>query len=69
MRQIITFEHKTLGDFHVITSPEVVGFHITGKTPEEAERAAVAVLDYLRRADSDHRLGRLKAVALEYDAA
>jgi hypothetical protein len=63
-RRRIRFEHEDLAGFHVITSPDIVGFHVSGKTPEEAERAAVTIVDYLRRSDSD--MGRLMAVDLEY---
>ena len=68
MTRRIRFEHKTVGQYHVITSPDLVGFHVTGLTPEEAERAAVSVVDFLRRSD-EKGIGRLKSVALEYDAA
>ncbi len=69
MTKRIRFDHKTLGRLHVITSPDIVGFHVTGNTEQEAERAAIAVLDFLRRADEPHTLGRLKAVNLEYETA
>jgi hypothetical protein len=69
MTKRIRFEHKVVGGLHVITSPDIIGFHVTGRTEEEAERAAVAVLDFLRRQDDSHEMGRLKAVNLEYESA
>jgi predicted RNase H-like HicB family nuclease len=69
MTKRIRFDHNMVGDLYVITSPDIIGFHVTGKTENEAERAAVAVLDFLRRADASHELGRLKAVNLEYEPA
>ena len=65
----IHFDHKIVAGFHVITSPDVIGFHVTGRTAEEAEREAVSVLDFLRRADGRAPMGRLKAVNLEYESA
>jgi hypothetical protein len=62
----IRFEHKMVEGFYV-TSPDIIGFHVTGATLPEAERAAVAVVGFLRRADEHHELGRLKAVNLEYE--
>lgn len=33
----LTFQHKTVGGYHVITSKELPGLHVTGKTRQEAE--------------------------------
>ena len=69
MTMNIRFEHKTVGGYYVITSPDLIGFHVSGKTPEEAERAAMSVLDFLRHADRSNPVGRIRAVQLVYDAA
>ncbi len=69
MDRRIRLEHKKVGEYHVVTSPDIIGFHVTGKTEEEAERAAVAVLDFIRRADAGHSIGRLKAIDLVYEDA
>lgn len=38
--------HRTLGDgrFHVYTSPDLKGLHVTGDTRDEARQEAVVVL-------------------------
>lgn len=62
----IRFEHRLLdGRFHVITSPDLKGFHVTGDSQEEAEREALAVLALIRQQKNEHTV--LKAV--EYEAA
>jgi hypothetical protein len=47
----IRLEHKTLADgrFHVVTSPDLKGFHVSAATREEAEREAFAMLALIRR--------------------
>jgi NifU-like protein involved in Fe-S cluster formation len=69
MTKRIRFDHKRVGDPYVITSPDIISFHVTGKTADEAERAAIAMLDFPRRADTSHELVRLKAINLEYEPA
>ena len=45
----IRFEHKLLDDrWHVITSPDIVGFHVAGETQDEAFRKAMALVSFLR---------------------
>jgi predicted RNase H-like HicB family nuclease len=51
----ITFEHHFDAELgmYVFTSPDVRGFRATGKTVEEAQRAAVALMDLVRKDRSD----------------
>ena len=45
----IRFEHRLLdGRHHVITSPDLKGFHVSADSREQAEREALAVLALIR---------------------
>lgn len=60
----IRLEHKTLlnGRYHVITSPDMKGLHVSGPTQEEAERRALSILETLKGT-------RQRLSAVEFDAA
>ena len=46
----IRLEHKMLeGRYHVYTSPDVKGFHVSSDTLAGAQREAIAVLDAIAR--------------------
>ena len=65
----VRFEHGTIPEIgmHRITSPDIRGFHITGKTYEEAEREALAMVALIRSRRNEGRRGKLSAV--EFEAA
>lgn len=52
---------------HCITSPDIPGFHIMGKTYEEAERETLAMVSIIQNLDRDERRGKLAVV--EFKAA
>lgn len=49
--------HKTLldGRYHVFTSPDVRGFHVSMETLADAQREAIAVLDEIAREEGAER--------------
>lgn len=52
----IRLVHKTLldGRFHVFTSPDLKGFHVSSESLAEAQREAFVVLDRIaRRRDTE----------------
>lgn len=65
----VRFEHGTIPELgmHCITSPDIPGFHIMGKTYEEAEREALAMVSIIQGLDRSERRGRLAVV--EFKAA
>ena len=60
----IRFNHKVLGDrrFHVITSPDLPGLHVTADSREQAEREAVDVVAMIMR-KREH--GRIAGVLVD----
>ncbi len=65
----IRFEHGFIPEIgmHRITSPDIRGFHITGKTYEEAEREALAMVALIQSHRASGSRGKLAAV--EFEAA
>ncbi len=65
----VRFEHGTISELgmHCITSPDIPGFHIMGKTYEEAEREALAMVALIQSRRAMGPRGKLSAV--EFDAA
>jgi len=61
------FEHKTLsgGRYHVMTSPDIKGFHVTGETEDEAMREAWALLNLLSEKKLIPKVGALKSIDFE----
>ena len=65
----VRFEHGFIPELgmHRITSPDIRGFHIMGKTYEEAEREALAMVALIQ---SRTAMGpRAKLSAVEFEAA
>ncbi|MDB5510942.1 MAG: hypothetical protein JWR08_425 [Enterovirga sp.] len=52
----IRLEHKTLGErFHVFTSPDLSGFHVSGENYAETQREAIAVVDRIAAMHGDSK--------------
>ena len=65
----VRFEHGMIPELglHRITSPDIKGFHIIGKTYEEAEREALAMLTLIQSRQASEGRGKLSSV--EFAAA
>ena len=65
----VRFEHGMIPELgmHCITSPDIPGFHIMGKTYEEAEREALAMVSIIQNLDRSDQRGKLAIV--EFQAA
>lgn len=55
MPKRIRLEHSTLADgrFHVFTSPDLKGLHVSGESLAGAQREAIAVVDRIAELDGD----------------
>lgn len=63
----VRFEHEMIIELgmHCITSPDIPGFHIMGKTYAEAEREALAMVSVIQSLDKDDKRRKLSAVVFE----
>ena len=65
----VRFEHGFIPEIgmHRITSPDIPGFHVLGKTYGEAEREALAMVALIQSHWATGHRGKLSAV--EFEAA